>query len=81
MGKPTAIVEKIQQLLPVHGCRPWWQKVTPEQAATLDEVLAAWKAGTFGPRKRTAARAISRALADLDISIGVQGVENWLRQS
>jgi hypothetical protein len=75
------IVQTIQSLIPPNGVRPWWQRVTPKQAAMLEEILAAWKSGALGSRRRTAARAIATGLASEGISIGEQGVETWLRRS
>ena len=60
------------------GFAPWWERVTPEQAATLEVIWKAWLAGRFGPRKLTAAKAISRTVADIGVVIGHQGVLRWL---
>jgi hypothetical protein len=60
------------------GFAPWWERVTPEQEETLGVIWAAWLAGRFGQRKLTAAKAISKAIADIGVAIGYQGVLRWL---
>lgn len=62
------------------GSRPWWERAAERHAETLDAIHAAWHRGEFGARKITAARVISRALAELGITIGEQGVVSWLEQ-
>jgi hypothetical protein len=63
---------------PRSGFRPWWERVDADQAAMLEVIWLAWKAGTFGTKRLTAAKAISKAIAGRGISIGPQGVLRWL---
>lgn len=81
--KRSALVQQIKESMPrdFHGTPPWWHRVTPEQMVEMNAILAAWRAGDLGPRRRTAARAISRGLATIGISIGEQGVDKWLQQA
>lgn len=81
MTKRSSLVEAIKAMVPPSGFRPWYERVTDSQAAEMAAILAAWKAGEFGPRRRTAARAIAKGLGSIGISIGEQGVETWLRRS
>jgi hypothetical protein len=78
--KARDIVAEIASKVPrdTHRNRPWWERVPPEHQPTLDAIHAAWHAGTFGSRKRPAARVISAAIAEFGISIGEQGVTAWL---
>ena len=62
------------------GSRPWWERAAEQHRETLAAIHAAWHRGEFGSRKVTAARVISRALAELGIRIGEQGVIAWLEQ-
>ena len=82
MAKPRqadSIVEAIAaQCHTRPGFAPWWERVTPDQAAILEVVWKEWLAGRFGPRKLTAAKAISRAIAEIGVVIGHQGVMRWL---
>lgn len=81
MAKPS-VIDEIAAMIPERtGSRPWHERVTPEQAAMLDEILAAWHAGAFGQKRRTAARAIAAALQRQGIDIGQQGVDSWLQRS
>lgn len=78
--KAPSIVSRIAAAIPRRhtGVRPWWERVDAEHVETLAAIHAAWHRGEFGPRKRTAARYISKALGELGIVIGEQGVETWL---
>lgn len=80
MTKPS-VVDEIAALIPERvGTRPWWERVDPQHESTLAEILEAWRAGTFGGRRRTAAKAISAALKRRGVDIGEQGVETWLKR-
>ena len=82
MASAPSIVSEIAALVPQQqGNRPWYEKVEPAQAELLGTILEAWKAGAFGTRRRTAARAISVVLNKHGIPIGEQGVEVWIRRS
>lgn len=61
--------------------KPWWQRLTPEQAEQVLPLREAYLRGEFGKREITACRAISETLVELGISIGPQGVRNWLRKT
>jgi hypothetical protein len=52
--------------------------VDADQAAMLEVIWLAWKAGTFGTKRLTAARSISKAIAGRGINISPQGVLRWL---
>jgi hypothetical protein len=82
MAKGSKLIDAIRAIVPPHsGTRPWYERVTGNQAVELAEVLAAYKRGEFGPRRRTAARAIAKGLASIGITIGEQAVEAWLKRS
>lgn len=82
MPAKRSLVDEIAAAIPRHHTTlPWWQKLTPEQTAELQPILAAWKAGVFGTRRRTASRVISIALQSVGITIGEQGVDNWLKRA
>jgi hypothetical protein len=81
MAKPRDIVAEIALLIPEgHSSRPWWLRLTEEQAAILPPIKEAWMAGRLGKRKATAARAISSKLKEFGINIGTQGVLAWLER-
>ena len=81
MAKPSPVTE-IAAMIPKHtGVRPWQDRVPPEVAAELPGIAEAWLSGQFGKQRRTAARAIARWLGSRGVTIGAQGVENWLRQN
>jgi hypothetical protein len=61
--------------------KPWWQRLTPEQADQVLPLRDAYFAGRFGKREITACRAISATLGELGITIGPQGVKAWLRRT
>jgi|688.fasta_scaffold2426212_2 hypothetical protein len=77
----SSIVDEIAAAIPEpsHG-KPWWVRLTPEQAELVQPVLQAWKQGRFGKQKITAARAISTHLTRHGIKIGPQGVLAWLQK-
>lgn len=80
MGK-TSLVDEIVAAIPENQSgKPWWQRLTPEKRAMVAPILAAWKAGKFGTRRMTAARAISKTLTEHGIKIGAQGVLAWLQR-
>jgi hypothetical protein len=74
------IVAEIAAAVPrnQHGLKPWHERVPAEHRELLRAIHAAWHAGEFGSKKITAARTISAKLSQLGISIGEQGVMNWL---
>jgi hypothetical protein len=75
-------VSEIASLIPSRpGVRPWWERVDKRAEAHLTEILAAWRAGKFGSRRRTAARAIAAWLVRHGVHIGEQGVDTWLRRN
>ena len=82
MPKTCDIVSKIAAAIPPArpgNNLPWWERVPPKHAATVDAIHAAWHRGEFGSRKITAARIIATALGELGITIGEQGVIKWLK--
>ena len=81
MSKASAVNE-IASLIPSRtGIRPWWERVDGKVAAALPEILEAWRAGEFGTRRRTAARAIAAWLVRHGVEIREQGVDLWLRRN
>lgn len=82
MAKPPIdIVAEIVASLPQEGTAlPWWRRITDEQRQTIAPILVAWRSGRLGKRQITAARAISARLEKLGITIGPQGVLNWLKR-
>ena len=78
--KARNIVAEIAAAIPQArpGSRPWWERAAPEHAEMLAAIHAAWHRGEFGSRKITAARVISKSLAEFGVRIGEQGVISWL---
>ena len=75
-------VSEIASLIPSRaGVRPWWERVDKRVESQLPEILAAWRAGKFGSRRRTAARAIAAWLVRHGVEIREQGVDTWLRRN
>jgi hypothetical protein len=73
------IVDEVAALIAAkRGNLPWWERLTPKQAATVAAVLDGWKKGRLGKARKTAARAISKIFEKHGISIGMSGVINWL---
>lgn len=83
MSKPQpSAVEEIAATIPARvGSRPWYERVTPEQAQMLADILAGWQAGAFGRYRKTASISISQYLERHGILIGWQGVDCWLRRN
>jgi aromatic ring-cleaving dioxygenase len=82
MGKPSPVVAEIAALVVKSGrSLPWWERVTPEIAETLPEVLKGWHDGRFGPHRRPAAQAIAAWLQQNGVQIGHQGVLTWLERN
>jgi hypothetical protein len=78
----VSIVDEIAAAIPEsQSGRPWWLRLTAEQQDFIKPILVAWKAGKFGSRRIAAARAISATLGRHGISIGPQGVQNWLQRN
>jgi hypothetical protein len=63
------------------GLPPWWERLTPEQDATMAVVWKAWEAGRFGHKKQSAAKAIAAVIADIGVTINYQGVIRWLSRT
>jgi hypothetical protein len=81
MASKPSIVAEVTALIPERpGVRPWWDRLDQKQAALAAEILAAWKAGAFGSKRRPAATAIATALRRHGVEIGFQGVDTWLRR-
>lgn len=81
MAKASAVNEIASLIPPRTGVRPWWERVDGKVAEALPGILEAWRAGQFGPRRRTAARAISAWLVRQGVEIREQGVDLWLRRN
>jgi len=82
-AKKTAILEKVLANFP-QGRRnqPWWEKVKPEHAELLADLLDAWRAGTFGQHLKPAAAAISKTLSEENVAnIGPDRVVVWLKRA
>ena len=76
-----SIVDEIAAAIPEGPTsKPWWQRLDAEQKDFIRPILDAWKAGTFGRRRITAARVISATLTKHGIQIGPQGVLSWLQR-
>lgn len=76
---PKTVVDEVVANIPVaKGCRPWWERLTPSQKTIAREILSAWKDGRLGKRKKPAAIGISKTLARYGVTIGYQGVRQWL---
>jgi hypothetical protein len=80
VAKPRDIIAEIKAAVPrnQHGLKPWYERAPREHQELLRAIHAAWHAGEFGAKKITAARTISAKLKELGISIGEQGIMNWL---
>ena len=79
---PSSVVSDIQRLIPkTSGNLPWWERHADEHGKLLAEILAAWRAGQFGTKRKTACRAISQYLTANGIAIGFQGVQEWLTRN
>ena len=78
--KASDIVAEIAAAVPrnQHGQLPWHVRAEAEHGEALAAIHAAWHEGAFGTKKITAARTISAKLKTLGITIGEQGVMNWL---
>ena len=79
---PRSAVAEIQRLIPkISGNLPWWERHAAQHHKLLAEILAAWRAGQFGPKRKTACRAIAQYLTANGIAIGMQGVQEWLTRN
>ena len=81
--KPTDLLSEVQsRVVPhYHGLKPWHMRLSPEHAAEIARLHAAYHAGELKLPLRTAARLISSVLQERGISsVGSQGVESWLRK-
>jgi len=84
MAKATSVVDDVIGVIAAQPPRvqAWYHRVSPKHAATLAELLQAWKSGRLGTHKITAARAIAKILASRGISdVGPQGVLKWLERA
>jgi hypothetical protein len=71
--------EIVAMMPPSNRSRPWWEKVDPKHAATLDLIFTGWLDGRYGPSKSRAAKGISAFLHSKGIAtVGQQGVSAWL---
>jgi hypothetical protein len=78
----ASIVDEVTALIPENpGVRPWWDRLDAKQAAMAAQIIEAWRAGTLGTKRRTAAKAISSTLQRHGVTIGVQGVDEWLKRN
>lgn len=57
---------------------PWWQRLDDRQQKIAAEILAAWKAGRLGTKKKPACIGIATTLGRYGVTIGQQGVRAWL---
>ncbi|NBW14549.1 MAG: hypothetical protein EBR82_41775 [Caulobacteraceae bacterium] len=81
MPKAPSIIDQIAASIPdSQSGKPWWLRLTEDQREFVAPILAAWRAGRFGTRKITAARAIAKTLTEHGITIGAQGVLAWLQR-
>ncbi len=77
--KSTDAVAEIVARLPVEKPKSWEHRVDPKHHGTLDQIKAAYHAGRFGHKKKTAAETIAAWLREQGIStVGYQGVLEWL---
>lgn len=82
-AKGLGLVDDVIAAMPqqTRGIAPWYERLAPEHRAEVEAVKAAWRAGTIGTAKQTAARIISEKLNERGIStIGTQGVLAWLEK-
>lgn len=78
-GLVEAIKAAVEERKP--GYLPWYQRVAEEHVDELLEVRRQWLAGELGSKLSPVARAISQQLAERGIAnVGIQGVQDWLRQ-
>jgi hypothetical protein len=78
----SSVVDEVLALIPQNpGVRPWWERLDAKQAELASAILEAWRAGKFGPHRRTAAKAISQTLGRHGVVIGEQGVDTWLKRT
>ena len=64
------------------GFRPWYERLSPEHLAELEELRAEWRAGRLGSQlKPVAAEVVTYLHANQISDIGIQGVLKWLGQT
>lgn len=79
-GSTSDIIQAIRSEIPeTQRSVPWFKRVPPEHAETVNAIHQAWHDGVFGHQKYPAARAIAAKLRDLGIDIREQGVIAWLK--
>ena len=80
MAKRPPLMDDVLAHLPKKGTAPWYSKLPPDLLAELQQVKAAFEAGTIGKATKTGlAFAISKSLKARGIDIGHRGVEQWLQ--
>jgi hypothetical protein len=80
MAKRPPLIDDVLANLPKKGTVPWHGKLPPDLMAELQQVKAAFDAGTMGKATKTGlAFAISKSLKARGIDIGHRGVEAWLQ--
>jgi hypothetical protein len=78
-AKPTSLLAEIRANIPSGSFLRWFDRVAAEHQTTLAEIRRAYKAGELGPKKKPAARAVSKYLQDHGITtVGYNGVLQWL---
>lgn len=72
--------EKVISKIPPRrtGTAPWYERCPPDVMRELDEIRDAWRAGDIESPKLTLARAISKTLQEMGMTVGPQGVIRWL---
>lgn len=79
MSKRDLVAEIAAEIPKTTGPLPWWQRVPAEHQPTLRVIHAAWRDGSFGARRITAARVIASKLRnEYGVEIREQGVVKWL---
>lgn len=74
-----SIVDEVVANMPIRSaCLPWWQRLDERQQKIAAEILAAWKAGRLGGKKKPACIGIATTLGRYGVKIGHQGVRTWL---
>lgn len=74
-----SVVDEVVSAMPLRkACLPWWERLDDRQAKVAAEILAAWKDGRLGTKKKPAAIGIATTLGRYGVTIGHQGVRAWL---
>lgn len=80
MGKPKSLSEMVASRIPKKGPPIWEAHVSPELRAELDAELAAFREGRRGT-PHGFATAVTESLNELGVSIGIRGVQAWMRRN